>query len=789
MVQKRKKNRQILTSHLFSVTNKNIVIGSFNLHSFKKSSTYLKSCLESHSDCIWLGQELWLSEKHLTVLQQLGTQYVARSGMEEAVANGILQGRPFGGVCITWSPGLNHAIRPLSNYFHKRIVGVELKTKNKDFIILSVYCPFFNSSQRAECMAETLDVLSMIETIIEQHPNHSILIGGDLNTELANALPFDSHWFELMRKFNLASCDHLLPPNSFTYHHEALNHRKLNDHFIVSNGLSDSLSDHKILDDGQNVSDHRPLVISLNAETKDFDPEPSSNSSIPTLKWDKLKPHQLENYKVILENNINALPTPILKCHSENVCRCRNNVCMTSLQIEYDSIINCMKYADTFLPRHKPGIEKDWWTDGLSELRKQSIEIHSLWVNEGRPRQGPTQRERIRVRAKYKCAIRAAQRAPKQMAWDRLHSSLAQNDSSRFWPTWRRLYNKNKSSHSLVVDGICSKQGIANTFMNVCQKNSKPNNPSNVGDINREFSTAYTDYVHNHNMNCDCKTSYVTISNIIDALAAMKCGKSADEDTISAEHLFNAPINLLKRLTFLFNLMLRHAFVPRQFRFGFMIPLIKDQQGNHSDSNNYRGITISPIISKLFEHCLKIVFNDQLITSEYQFGFKRNSSTVHAIHCMKQTVNYFINNDSRVYCSFLDASKAFDRLVHSGLFLKLIHRGVPIVFLEVIMSWYDGLQCRVKWDGQFSEWFTISAGVRQGGVLSPDFYSIYVDELISIIQRSNRGCYVNNVFMAALFYADDMALLAPSIKGLSLLLKICGDYYLRNMFSYSWGIS
>ena len=88
------------------------------------------------------------------------------------------------------------------------------------------------------------------------------------------------------------------------------------------------------------------------------------------------------------------------------------------------------------------------------------------------------------------------------------------------------------------------------------------------------------------------------------------------------------------------------------------------------------------------------------------------------------------------------------------------------------MSWYEGLQCRVKWDDHFSDWFAISAGVRQGGVLSPDFYSIYV-------QRTNKGCYVNNVFMATLFYADDMALLAPSIKGLAILLNICSDYCLK----------
>ena len=87
--------------------------------------------------------------------------------------------------------------------------------------------------------------------------------------------------------------------------------------------------------------------------------------------------------------------------------------------------------------------------------------------------------------------------------------------------------------------------------------------------------------------------------------------------------------------------------------------------------------------------------------------------------------------------------------------------------------------CRVKWGEQYSDWFIITAGVRQGGVLSPDFYSIYVDALLSKLMTLNKGCYLHGVFAAALFYADDMVILAPSLKGLSNLLAACSDYCLE----------
>ena len=129
-----------------------------------------------------------------------------------------------------------------------------------------------------------------------------------------------------------------------------------------------------------------------------------------------------------------------------------------------------------------------------------------------------------------------------------------------------------------------------------------------------------------------------------------------------------------------------------------------------------------------------------------------------------------------VYSLALDASKAFDRLIHTGLFLKLIIRGVPLIFIDVIINWYTDLSCRVRWDDSFSQWFFISAGVRQGGILSSDFYCLYVDDLITKLETLNVGCYVLQMFMAALLYADDMALLAPSVKGLGLLLDTCNEF-------------
>ena len=79
-----------------------------------------------------------------------------------------------------------------------------------------------------------------------------------------------------------------------------------------------------------------------------------------------------------------------------------------------------------------------------------------------------------------------------------------------------------------------------------------------------------------------------------------------------------------------------------------------------------------------------------------------------------------------------------------------------------------------KMGGRTRQWFCILAGVLQGGILSPSFYSLYVDDLK--LEKLNVGSYVMDVLMAALLYADNMAILAPSMKGLQLLLDNCSEY-------------
>ena len=141
-----------------------------------------------------MSQETWLPENRLSDLSQLGVQFVARSGMEDAISRGIYSGRPHGGVCIAWSPDMDHVIKPLVNYKYKRIVCVEMNAQPNPIIFASIYMPFFDASKRQECIAESVETIAMLEEILADHPLHRFILGGDFNTEFVNNSPFDDLW-------------------------------------------------------------------------------------------------------------------------------------------------------------------------------------------------------------------------------------------------------------------------------------------------------------------------------------------------------------------------------------------------------------------------------------------------------------------------------------------------------------------------------------------------------------------------------------------------------------------
>ena len=146
-----------------------------------------------------------------------------------------------------------------------------------------------------------------------------------------------------------------------------------------------------------------------------------------------------------------------------------------------------------------------------------------------------------------------------------------------------------------------------------------------------------------------------------------------------------------------------------------------------SDLNNYRAIALSSLFGKIMDVCIinkqchVFKFNDLL------FAYKAHHSTVHCVSTSKEilvTWYYNLNKSPPVYMCILDASKAFDKVYLLLLFNKLRLKGMCPLLLRLIINMYISQNIRIKWNDCISHEY----GVKQGGVMSPLLFNVYVQD-------------------------------------------------------------
>lgn len=129
-----------------------------------------------------------------------------------------------------------------------------------------------------------------------------------------------------------------------------------------------------------------------------------------------------------------------------------------------------------------------------------------------------------------------------------------------------------------------------------------------------------------------------------------------------------------------------------------------------------------------------------------------------------------------MYACFLDASKAFDFVDHGILFEKLMKIDAPPEWIRFLMSGYKAINLKVCWNGFLSNRFPLKQRVRQGGVLSPMLFSVYLDELLGILSESGCGLSLGTLFLGCIAYADDIVLLSTSATDLQKMVDLCVQY-------------
>ena len=202
-----------------------------------------------------------------------------------------------------------------------------------------------------------------------------------------------------------------------------------------------------------------------------------------------------------------------------------------------------------------------------------------------------------------------------------------------------------------------------------------------------------------------------------------------------------------------------------------MIPIFKGGGKDPVSPANYRGISLSSIISQLFEKLLLVPLQDKLLhlIHPLQGGFRPGYSTAHTSFILHEAIAECKLNRDIPFLALVDVQKAFDTVRHSGLALSCGGEGD---LWHTLFNWYSSSTSSVLWYDRVSRPFP----VRQGAVLSPLLYAVFTSELLFLLEASDLGVRIGTVYVGSPTFADDMALIASSQEDLQGMLSVVDKY-------------
>ena len=217
---------------------------------------------------------------------------------------------------------------------------------------------------------------------------------------------------------------------------------------------------------------------------------------------------------------------------------------------------------------------------------------------------------------------------------------------------------------------------------------------------------------------------------------------------------------------------------------------------------NSRGISLLSIAGKVFAKILlnRLLNISENILPESQSGFRSNRSTVDMIFAARQLFEKSREQHRDLYVAFIDLSKAFDSVDRSLLWLILLRSGCTERFVQLIASLHNGMSVRIRVGDDLSDPFEVSRGVKQGCVLAPILFNIYVQCITRLLaNKLDKHCQISlnyrmdrNLFdqrklkaktkiaqshLLELQYADDCAMVADSQEFLQTVLSHTSDLY------------
>ena len=519
------------------------------------------------------------------------------------------------------------------------------------------------------------------------------------------------------------------------------------DYVLVSKSIFPSVSYFKIGNFIPWLSDHcatRFRIDSCMRTTPECEND-KGGEGLDTLFWDSSSPEKF---------------ITILKTHEQEISETLMSSNVNVLE-KFQNLVSTVVKEGKFKKRKKKTSNDAPWFDADCRKGKDEIKVAGKNV-QSTPKDMSLRKVLSDKKKEFRKLIREKKKSHAKAIFENMLEFDRQRECKKFWNSLKRLNNEKETDYVSCI----SQHSWINHFEKVRRTDKDPVYPPddmNEGPLDYEISEEELD----------------------EASAILKNGKKCGIDLISYEMLkcirdYN-PKLLLKVLNF----SLHNNATADEWFISVIAPIHK--KGPKMDPDNYRGISLISCLYKL----LTAILNKRIasfclenkILSKAQLGFVMGNRCSDAHLILHNLIKDYCHvKDKWLYSCFVDFSKAFDCIPRDILFERLKTKGITGKVFNLIKRIYTNEKCKIKIGGMLSDTFDTNQGVRQGCILSPLLFNIFISDLPDILNKEENDPAIigSEEKLSCLLWADDLVLISQSKEGLTKMLNELSSFSTKN---------